>query len=285
MKKKIVLIGLDTFGKKHLSELRRSDYFELVGVCDLKKCDDFGRFSFFYDIEYMFASTKPQAVIIATPPKTHKEIILKCMKYVKFIFVKTPFAQSVEHARQMRYLSNSNNAKIAVSFNDRFNPVAISLLKELQKEDRIYSINIIRSKKCDDISDLILNDLDLVRVLSKSEINSFDMKKVTYSKNLSVAHCVLKTKNEILVNICSNLFYPDDKAYIEICATNGVYLADLVELSLYKIAKNSRINLRVDRDDFSIRFEHKEFFNICNGLESKSLADIEDVVRIREILK
>lgn len=91
MKKKISIIGLGKIGKKHFSELRRSDYFELVGICDKnEKLDNFARFEFFNDIENMFVTSKPQAVIIATPSKTHKEIILKSMKYVKNIFVESP---------------------------------------------------------------------------------------------------------------------------------------------------------------------------------------------------
>ena len=44
MKKKISIIGLGKIGKKHFSELRRSDYFELVGICDKnEKLDNFAK--------------------------------------------------------------------------------------------------------------------------------------------------------------------------------------------------------------------------------------------------
>ena len=290
MKKKISIIGLGKIGKKHFSELRRSDYFELVGVCDKnEKLDNFARFEFFSDIENMFVTSKPQAVIIATPSKTHKEIILKSMKYVKNIFVESPCTENLEQVREMRYAANTSQTNIAVGFNERFNPTVISLLREFKKEnEEIYSISIIRSCDCDkdiDITnDLLLKDLDLVRFILKTEISNIDVKKSSF-ENKEVVSSNLKTKNGILVNIISGSLYPIDRVFMEISAKSGVYLADLVNFTLHKITMNGRVNLRVENEDFSIRNEHKCFLDVCENKEFGNLANMEDVIKIREILR
>ncbi|CZE47013.1 Gfo/Idh/MocA family protein [Campylobacter geochelonis] len=291
MKRKIAIIGLGEIGKKHLSELRRSDYFELVAICDKNEAEEFGRFEFFTDIDVMFNTLKPEAVVIATPPKTHKEIILKCMKYIKNIFVESPLADNLDQAREIRYAASTNALKIAVGYRDRFNPTVISLVREFAKEEKIYSMNIIRACKSYDeldlVDDILIKDLDLVRFLTKSEVSSFDMKKICFGnkKNLSIAHSNLKTKNDILVNISSNAFYPQNRNFIEICATSGIYLADLVAFTLHKVTESGRINLKVDSEDFSIRYEHKNFANVCNDEDFGELASVEDAVKLREILK
>lgn len=290
MKKKISIIGLGKIGKKHFSELRRSDYFELVGVCDKnEKLEGFGRFEFFNDIDSMFVISKPQAVVIATPSKTHKEIILKSMKYVKNIFVESPCTENLEQVREMRYAANSNLAKIAVGFNERFNPTVVSILREFQKEkEEIYSLSIIRScEDCQDINiinDLLLKDLDLVRFILKTEINHIDIKKSSFEKGELISSN-LKTKNGILINIISSTLYPIDRIFMEISAKSGVYLADLVNFTLHKITPNGRVNLRVESEDFSIRNEHKCFLDICENKEFGQLASMEDVIKIREILR
>ena len=290
MKKKISIIGLGKIGKKHFSELRRSDYFELVGVCDKdKKLDNFARFEFFSDIENMFVTSKPQAVIIATPSKTHKEIILKSMKYVKNIFVESPCTENLEQVREMRYAANTSQTKIAVGFNERFNPTVISLLREFKKEnEEIYSISIIRSCDCyqniDIINDLLLKDLDLIRFILKTEISNIDVKKSSF-ENKEVVSSNLKTKNGILVNIISGSLYPIDRVFMEISAKSGVYLADLVNFTLHKITMNGRVNLRVENEDFSIRNEHKCFLDVCENKKFGNLANMEDVIKIREILR
>lgn len=290
MKKKISIIGLGKIGKKHFSELRRSDYFELVGICDKnEKLDNFARFEFFNDIENMFVTSKPQAVIIATPSKTHKEIILKSMKYVKNIFVESPCTENLEQVREMRYAANTSQTKIAVGFNERFNPTVISLLREFKKEnEEIYSISIIRSCDCgediDIIDDLLLKDLDLVRFIFKTEISNINVKRSSF-ENKKVISSNLKTKNGILVNIISGSLYPIDRVFMEISAKSGVYLADLVNFTLHKITMNGRVNLRVENEDFSIRNEHKCFLDVCENKEFGNLASMEDVIKIREILR
>ncbi|MCZ6169403.1 Gfo/Idh/MocA family protein [Campylobacter ureolyticus] len=290
MKKKISIIGLGKIGKKHFSELRRSDYFELVGICDKnEKLDNFARFEFFNDIENMFVTSKPQAVIIATPSKTHKEIILKSMKYVKNIFVESPCTENLEQVREMRYAANTSQTKIAVGFNGRFNPTVISLLREFKKEnEEIYSISIIRSCDCgediDIIDDLLLKDLDLVRFILKTEISNINIKRSSF-ENKEVISSNLKTKNGILVNIISGSLYPIDRVLMEISTKSGVYLADLVNFTLHKITMNGRVNLRVENEDFSIRNEHKCFLDVCENKEFGNLANMEDVIKIREILR
>lgn len=291
MKKKIAIIGLGENGRKHLSELRRSDYFELVALCDKHLTDEFGRFEVFDNIDDMFNYKNPEAVVIATPANTHKELILKCMRYVKNIFVESPLAASLAEAREINYAVKTNNLKLGVGYNDRFNPTIISLIKELSKDEMIYSINIINAidgdQNYDMISELIIKDLDLVRFITGFEIVNFDMKKTFFenSKKPSVATATFRTKNDIIVSLLASLFYPARKHKLEISTSSGIYLADLINLTLHKITPNGRMNLKVDSENFSIRYEHKSFLDICENKEFGSLASTDDAVKAREIIK
>lgn len=290
MKRKMGIIGLGNFGKKHLSELRRSDYFDLVGVCDKNESlREDGRFEFYTDLGDLFALAKPEAIIISSPTKYHKEHILEALKYIKFIFVESPCTINIDQAREMRYAAHSNGAKIAVGFNSRFSPTVEALKRELEKDDKIYSITLISADKeranLNMIDDMLVRDIDVVRFLTNSDIVSVDIKKVKHDENKETIHSSLKTKSETLVNICSTSSYPTTRAYIEASTSSGVYVGDLIGFSMHKFTQNGRINLKVDGEDFSLRKEHELFAKVCNGGEFEALANIDDIIKIREILK
>lgn len=288
MKKSIAIIGLKEKGRKHLSELRRSDYFNLVGICDSSVKEDFGRFEIFDDIDSMFNSTKPEAVVITTNYKNHKDIIIKCMKYVKNIFIETPFSDSIENAREIQYIARTNELKIAIGFSQRFNPTILSLTKELEKQEKVYSITFIKGSQEDEnfdvINSMLIQDIDLLRFITKSEFSSAHIQKmVRENKTTSISAANLLTKSGILVNIVSNSYYHNKRAYMEIVTSSGVFLADLIGFTLHKVTNNGRINYKVDTEDFSTRLEHKQFLNMCNCEKYDSLAIIEDVIKAREV--
>ena len=81
----------------------------------------------------------------------------------------------------------------------------------------------------------------------------------------------------------SNL-YPIRRHGIEICTDSGVYFGDLISITLFKITPDGRVNLRVDRDDFSLRREHEAFCAMCDSSTNAGLASVEDAIKIREII-
>ncbi|MCI6988463.1 MAG: Gfo/Idh/MocA family oxidoreductase [Campylobacter sp.] len=283
MRDKIALIGLDSKTKKHFSELRRSDYFELVGIYDKNtKNEDFGRFEFFSDIDLMFSQAKPVAAIVKADQNS-KEIITKTLKYVRNIFIETPCFLSLDELKDLAQIASNNASKIAVGFNARFNPTIISLIREFKKESEIFDMNFISgsSKDSGDLaSDLLLKDIDLVRFLLGSEIMDFALK----SLQKDIIHSNLQTKSKVLINIASNTLYPIKRERIEISTSSGFYLADLTNFTLHKITKNGRLNLKVDNEDFSIRNEHKQFFEVCKSGEFNELASIDDLIKAKETL-
>ena len=63
-----------------------------------------------------------------------------------------------------------------------------------------------------------------------------------------------------------------------------MYFGDLISITLFKITPDGRVNLRVDRDDFSLRREHEAFCAMCDSSTNAGLASVEDAIKIREII-
>lgn len=289
MKKKIAIIGMGELGQKHFSELRRSDYFELVALYHKGSSEDFGpRYPIFDNLTDLFNVAKPDAVVITAPPPSHKELILKCLPFTKNIFVESPLAQSLAEAREINYAVTTNGTRLAVGYSDRYNPVIVSLLRELAKGDKIFSMSFVSGFANDDRADIVANalfrDIDLVRLLSHSEIACIELSK-NISKERTLAACAtLHTKSGCYCTLMQSNLYPIRRHGIEICTDSGVYFGDLISITLFKITPDGRVNLRVDRDDFSLRREHEAFCEMCDSSTNAGLASVEDAIKIREII-
>ncbi|MDA3077677.1 Gfo/Idh/MocA family oxidoreductase [Campylobacter sp. JMF_06 NA1] len=285
MKKKIAIIGLGELGAKHFKELRRSDYFDLVALYDKEKTEDFGpRYPLYNDLAKMYESAKPDAVVIATPPATHKEIILKCIPFTKNIFVESPLAGNLAEAREINYSISINGAKLGVGYAGRYNPVIISLCRELAKDEKIYSINFVdgfSSESANCLQNALIRDLDLIALLSKSEISSQNICKNGDSNGIGVA---FRTKSMSNCTILLSNLYPLKRHGVEICTNSGVYFGDLESLNLFKVTNDGRINQRVDRDDYALRYQHKAFLNLIENSKFEGIATPDEAIKLRELI-
>ncbi|MBO7370531.1 MAG: Gfo/Idh/MocA family oxidoreductase [Campylobacter sp.] len=289
-KKKIAIIGMGEVGRKHFSELRRSDFFELVGIYDEKSNENFGKVDLYNNLDKLFSEKNPEAVIITTPQNTHKNFVLKAIRYAKNILVEAPFALNLEECRELKYNAKNNETNLAIFYLDRFNPTVVSLLREFSRGDTIYTMNFINGKndetKCDIKANLLPQELDLVRILSGSEISSFDIKTINNENKEITALCGLgKSKNDILFTLVASNLYPALRHSIQISTSSGMYIADLINFTLHKITTNGNINLKVDNENFCCRHAHKEFAEFCSGGMLKRLASIDESIKIREILQ
>ncbi|MBP5778840.1 MAG: Gfo/Idh/MocA family oxidoreductase, partial [Campylobacter sp.] len=282
--------GMGEVGRKHFSELRRSDFFELVGIYDEKSNENFGKVDLYNNLDKLFSEKNPEAVIITTPQNTHKNFVLKAIRYAKNILVEAPFALNLEECRELKYNAKNNETNLAIFYQDRFNPTVVSLLREFSRGDTIYTMNFINGKndetKCDIKANLLPQELDLVRILSGSEISSFDIKTINNENKEITALCGLgKSKNDILFTLVASNLYPALRHSIQISTSSGMYIADLINFTLHKITTNGNINLKVDNENFCCRHAHKEFFEFCDGGMLKRLASIDESIKIREILQ
>jgi len=291
MKKKIVIIGLGARGNRHLSELRRSDYFELIGLCDKNSDEDFGRFELYDDLRGMLSTLRPDAVVIATPAHTHKELVLICMKFVRNIFLLTPSLDGAEQARELRYVAGSNELNLAVGFYMRFNPAIISLKKELEKVSQIYSIALTHGTAgdghTDAVSDMLVGDIDLLNYLLGGHLHQISRHYMARagSKECAYATVVLQNRAGCLINVYASTMYPYERQYMEICTDLGIFLVDMVGFTLQRVSGAQRINLKTESEDMALRYEYEAFARVCDGGEFGELGQIGALVEALELLK
>jgi len=124
--------------------LKNSDIFELVAVCDLIE-DKAMHFAKKYweasgkkpeittNSEDIFRRDDIDAVIVATDSGSHYPLTMRALEEGKHVLVEKPMALSTRHMDEMIELSRKKNLKLAVCFQNRFNPPVQELRKKIDE--------------------------------------------------------------------------------------------------------------------------------------------------------
>ena len=121
-----------------------SDLFDLIVVCDLIE-DKAMNFARKYEekvgkkvevttrAEDVFSREDVDAVVVATSSGSHYELTVRALESGKHVLVEKPMALSTKHMDHMIELSRRKNLKLAVSFQNRFNPPVRELRKKVEE--------------------------------------------------------------------------------------------------------------------------------------------------------
>jgi predicted dehydrogenase len=142
-KTKIAVIGLGGVAQLiHLPLINKINNAEIKAVAEINKsrlntiADKFSVKERYTDFRELLSDKEIEAVIIATPTSTHKEVAVECLKAGKDILVEKPLARSYEEAVPIVEAARKYNKKIMVGMNLRYRPDAM-ILKSLLNSGEI----------------------------------------------------------------------------------------------------------------------------------------------------
>jgi predicted dehydrogenase len=150
-KTKIGVIGLGSVAQLiHLPNLMKLNSVEVISVAEVNKsrlaviADKFNIREKYTDYNELLAKSDVEAVIIATPTATHKEIAIAALKAKKDVLVEKPLARSFAEAKPIVESAKRNKKKLMVGLNLRYRPDAM-ILKSLINSDEIGEPNYIKA--------------------------------------------------------------------------------------------------------------------------------------------
>lgn len=203
------VIGLGRLGYQHADNVTRTRGAALAAVSDpvdtaLKRAVDAFNVKGYSDYNEMIASPDVDAIVVATPTKTHFEVLMKCLETGKPIFCEKPLTFTVEECQTIMEEVEKRGIYLQVGFMRRFDPghiAAKKLLSEGKCGKPIYIHDCQRDPNGPPPAyvpqsgglfvDMAIHDLDVARWLMGREITQ------VYAQGAVLKHEFLKELNDI----------------------------------------------------------------------------------------
>ncbi len=141
---KIGIIGYGFMGSTHARVLKTIDEVEIVAVADLspearrRAAKELPRAKIYDDAEKLIRDKDVEAVIIATPPDTHVDYLIKSVVEGKHVLVEKPLAPSFSHLEKLLDLEIPDNIVVMSGFSLRYHRMYVDLYRQIQGLGRIF---------------------------------------------------------------------------------------------------------------------------------------------------
>ena len=127
---KVGVIGCGAISVIHFDAIEKNSNAKLVSVCDvkqdvLKKTTDQYNCNGYIDYNEMLSSEDLDVVHICTPHYLHKEMIIKALALNINVISEKPVVMNMDEAEEVNTALEASTAKLAVSFQNRYNPTSV----------------------------------------------------------------------------------------------------------------------------------------------------------------
>lgn len=287
-KARIGVIGLGGVAQLvHLPNLSKINNAEIAAVAEIKQsrltavADKFNVKARFKDHREMLEKVPLDAVIIATPTSTHKDIALDCLNAGKDILVEKPMARSYAEAKQIVDAAKKNKRNLMVGMNLRFRPDTM-LLRSLINAGEIgipYYVRTgwIRQQSSSEkwftkkeesgggvIIDLGIHLIDLsLWLLGYPEIDSISTRNYHHNtRNVEdTSISFIKCTNSSVISLETSWSMPVEKDhfYLNLYGTKGSYSSN--PFRVYKKLDESFMDLTPSQSDNPAVLFKKSYMN------------------------
>jgi myo-inositol 2-dehydrogenase/D-chiro-inositol 1-dehydrogenase len=183
----VALLGLGRAGRFHLQSLRASARARLIHVVDLDiaLADEVAS-----DLDCEAATTpaaaladsRVDAVIVATPTQTHRDLVQAALRAGKAVLAEKPLGVDLAEIDACYSLAAERDRPLFLGFNRRFDPSfaelirgahsgavgTVQILRTTSRDSPLPSVDYIRTSG-GIFHDCIVHDLDLVRHIAREE--------------------------------------------------------------------------------------------------------------------
>ncbi len=157
MKIRCAVIGYGpTFnmGKIHCEQIKATNGLELVAICDADTRrteaarNDFPEIITYNDLDKMLMEEDFELAVIVTPPNTHSDLALQCLKNGKHVIVEKPMCITTSEATIMIEEAKKRNLMLTVFQNRRFDGDFLTLKEIINKGQigQVFHIEFFRGE-------------------------------------------------------------------------------------------------------------------------------------------
>jgi predicted dehydrogenase len=272
---KLGIIGMGRMGITHYSIINSHPEVEIVAVADTSKTllNILGKYvpsvQFFKDYKELINISKPDAIIVCTPPNLHYEVCNYACERNIHVFCEKPFTANVEQAKELKEKFENKKLINQVGYVNRFNDIFTTVKQYVQdglignvirfrsemftctvtKKEEAESWRSFRENGGGAVYEIAAHAIDLVDyILGKPDkIVGTSMNQI-YSKHVEdIVSSTFLYKNgttgALYVNWCDTSYRkPANK--LELFGTKGKILADQHGLKIFLNADDSKTSYK-----------------------------------------
>ena len=271
---KLAIIGMGRMGITHYAIINTNPNVEIESLVDtsaliLSMLKKYIKIKTYKDYNELFEQSKPDAILVCTPPNLHFPIVMKAVEKKMHIFVEKPFTTKLNQAVELTQSYKDTDLVNQVGYVNRFNDVFIKVKELLDNKvignvirfkSEMFSCTITKSDESSGwrasresgggaVFEMASHAIDLVNFLiGKPDKVVGSSLNFIYSKNVEDA--VFSTfiyQNGITgqLNInWSDTSYRKPTNKIEIFGDNGRILADQHSLKIFLNKPNTQYSLK-----------------------------------------
>lgn len=237
-------------GTNHARVYSEMPTADLIAVADASKkiSDDIAAkhaCSSYNNIVELLRGEQPDVVSISVPTPEHFNVASQAIEAGVNVLVEKPIASTVDQARALVDSARSNGVTLGVGHVERFNPVILGLKDVLLSGEigRTLQVSIRRIGPRPDrdrgagvFLDLATHDVDIVRYLTGSEVNTV----ASLSANIDVSRyedlgaALLGMSDGSMAIIIENWVSPTKIREITVTGDRGMLVADTITQDLYQ---------------------------------------------------
>lgn len=189
-KVRIAIIGAGLVSDfHHVPGIKLDPRAELAAVCDPNQTlldqrkGEWGPAKYTTKYEEIAADPDIDAVIIATPNFTHKDIALACAKGGKHMMAEKPLGVNFEEAREMYRTARDNNVRHMTAFTYRFAP-SMLYLEHLVKSGALGTPRHFRSQRFLDLPETSWGWRQYKKLAGAGDLYDMTIHRIDFAQNL-----------------------------------------------------------------------------------------------------
>lgn len=285
---KVGVIGVGNMGFHHAriySQLAENGLVELVGVADINyelalSVSKTFKTRAFKDYRELLGLV--DAVSIATPTETHKDIALEIINVGKHVLVEKPIALNVKEALELTKKAEENHVVLMVGHVERYNP-AVTRLREIIRGGLLGEPVTIMAKrvgpfnprvaKTSIIIDLAIHDIDVINSLLDSKVSSvYARSRRVHSSSLEDDYglITISYENQVDAVLETNRLTPYKMRSLEVVGTKGVALLNYIEQKITLYDGEWVRDAIIQREE-PLKLELLNFIRVVEGVEKPTV--------------
>lgn len=209
---RIAVVGVGHLGRHHARILSGLDGASLVAVVDRipeRAAEIAGTAGTRALTRYSDLFGSVDAVTIATPTESHREIALEFLERGVSVLVEKPMARTLAEADELIRAAGNGGATLAVGHTERYNP-AVAAVMPLVTSPRFIEVHRLgvfpdRSLDIDVVFDLMIHDLDVILALVRSDVAAIEAVGVpVLTPKFDIANARLRFTSGCIANVTAS---------------------------------------------------------------------------------